>query len=607
MDEELIFLILIGVTLWMFFRTRSLFRRVDHMEQYLQSVTKSLQRAETGSPVATVQDTQKEFDMRQEQAVMQAGTEELLKTVREPVYPTQSLEPSVFERFFTWLSTDWLMKMGGFLLILGVAWFVNYAFAENWVGPMGRIAIGLMVGAGILATGRYRMISFVSQGGILMFVGALIVTFTVWVGQTPVYGFFTEVSSLSVIFLTASVLGITSVFYARKPLAYANVALSAVAPLFVTDIGFDMVTLLTYLLVLTLGAVWVAAVTGWRELVLGSLGIVYLYSLSFLDHYYYYSNDIDTGLLFCFVFTALFFIVSIVGMLKNRQENLSDVLTAVVSGLYLLTWVTVGAAEEWQSLILVAWTLVFAFGAFFAFRLGAHLRFFFTYVGVGVVLLGVATAIEVEGPALTIAYIFEAALLLVAGWQLTRNARSLLILAIPALVPLMMSFESIDSRAWREGVLHADGAVLYVLLSVLVLLGMYFHTQRLLVGEGDRDKVRLVRNVSYALAGFYATVLVWLVSTGLIPQDGGSMVALFVYTITALSFYLLGKQSQQKWESVVGTIFFVIVLGRLLLVEVWDMELFFRVITFVVIGLLIIFVAWMQKNSSTKQVTRNHA
>ena len=37
-----------------------------------------------------------------------------------------------------WLSTDWPMKLGAFLILLAFAWLTSYAFVNNWIGPMGR-------------------------------------------------------------------------------------------------------------------------------------------------------------------------------------------------------------------------------------------------------------------------------------------------------------------------------------------------------------------------------------------------------------------------------------------------------------------------------------
>ena len=50
-----------------------------------------------------------------------------------------------------------LLAVGAFVLLLGVAFFLKYAFDNGWIGPSGRVAIGLLAGAGLLfASERLR-------------------------------------------------------------------------------------------------------------------------------------------------------------------------------------------------------------------------------------------------------------------------------------------------------------------------------------------------------------------------------------------------------------------------------------------------------------------
>ncbi len=634
--EFLILLVIAGGVLGMlsfvlsivlFKRTAQLKKQMQHMEQYLKEKTAHL--------TAPKQQMRKERPAVSEQMVRQ----EVAK-IEDQVFPTAPSEPSALERFGVWLKTDWLMKLGGFFLILGLAWFVNYAFAEEWIGPMGRIAVGLLFGAGVLALGRYRMGRFISQGSILMFVGALIVVFTVWVGQTPNYGLFTQMSALMLMFLTSCVLGFMSVLFSYKPLAYGNVAIAAVAPMLVTTSTPSFAGLMTYLLVLSLGAIWVAGLKGWRGLILTSLTTVFLYSLPFLEevmykshvyggyansaNYEYYQNKIalatqyaDTGLMFAFIFSALFFAVSVWGMRKITKVSLVDLLTAALTGVYLLLWILFGAGEEWQSLILVFWTIVFAFGAFTAVRLGAKLPYFFTYLGVGVMFLGTATALELDGETLTIAYILESAALILTGYFITRSVKALWVLALPSIVPLVMSLGSMSNHLWaQEGIFSSDAFVLYLIVAITFYLANVFHREHKRLADST---LAHIRNIAVVLGMVYATITVWYVSVGLFSveqlsnyrtytyydYDGAAMVALFIYTMVASYFYIRSKAENSVWKRNVAIAYFIIIVGRLLFIDVWNMGLFFRVITFCIIGAIIVTVAWFEKSNSKHLTSTN--
>ena len=227
-----------------------------------------------------------------------------------------------------------------------------------------------------------------------------------------VYDFFTPLAALGIMFMSAAFVAFASVIYRHLPLALASLLSAGVAPLLTSPLSFavslstDFVTLFSYLLVVTIGTVWVVALTGWRILTTVALIIVALYSLPHL--FIGRSLGVEIVLAFTFAFTAVFFITSILGILKLAKEKIvPDLITAGGTGLFLLVWILMAAPEEWKSILMVAWILVFAFGGFLAFRLTQRIEPFYVYLGVSIAMLAGATAVELQGAALVIAYSIE--------------------------------------------------------------------------------------------------------------------------------------------------------------------------------------------------------
>ena len=50
-------------------------------------------------------------------------------------------EDDFVTNFFSWLAKDWPMKVGAFLVISAIGWFVSYAFRNDWISPEGRVWI----------------------------------------------------------------------------------------------------------------------------------------------------------------------------------------------------------------------------------------------------------------------------------------------------------------------------------------------------------------------------------------------------------------------------------------------------------------------------------
>jgi uncharacterized membrane protein len=581
---ELLLIIALGVTCWVLSsRISNLQNRLTHMERYLAESTKGLADRESAqSSDGTVRTPMQSVPAR--------------KDLTPNTLEVSSGEPGHIEKFFAWCATDWLMKLGGLLVLLGMGWFVSYAFLNNWIGPMGRIALGLIIGAGVLILGRYRLERYVTQGAVLMFVGAVTIVLTVYSAR-EVYDFFSPTSALIIMFLTSALLGLTAVSVPHKPLAYGNALLSGLSPFLVASPEPNLVGLFAYLLVVAISTLLVVAYTGWRELVLVSLLVTSLYSSQWILGYGS-SAEYDAGLMYAFVFTALFFGASILAMRRVPVPKFTDLLIAIGSGMFLLSWVLVAGAPEWQSVLLVVWTLVFSVGAWLAVQHRGNAGFFYAYAGVGVTLLGVATGIELDGPALTVATIIQATLILVIGHHLTRNAHHVPILALPFLIPLLQSFESMDSNYWYVGIIHEHSAIMVLMIAMLALIGSYFEEQKRLVGEAEGQILGSMRNIAWTLAGLYLAVFTWLAMHALfVTEDGGTTATLFLYTLTASVMFMRAQKSGLRWQRMTAITLLAFVVGRLLLVEVWSMALAGRIVTFLGIGVVLIVVAWLERSA----------
>jgi uncharacterized membrane protein len=596
-DDFFLFL-LVGVAIFGVIRVVSLShsvqelrKRLEYMEKYLQDATKYFPTSSHSSEDATAHASAPVV------AEARPAYEMLANSNPSPRYVVAS-GPDPFDRFFAWCKEDWLMKLGGALSILGMAWFVSYAVAQGWIGEYGRIGIALTVGACVLTLGWYRLQRFVAQGSVLMFAGATIVVLAVFAGR-ELYDIFTPEVALVIMFGTSALLGVTSVLYRRIELAYGNVLLAGLAPLLI-DATLTLPELFTYLLVLSAGAVAVALNTGWRVLPLISLVIVTLYSVARVSSHY--EKDLDIGLLYAFVFTGLYFGVSVLSMRVLQTLRVYDLLTALGSGGFLLMWVLSGAKDEWQSMLLLLWAVVFALGAFLATRLGAGIEYFFAYAGVGVVYIAVVTALELDGPTLAIASILEAGLLLWLGFRITGRTDGIPLLVLPSVFPLFFTFESMGSPLWsksgmwHERLLHSDALVLVVMMLTLGTIATLFAGECASRSETIRRALEKVAQTACTLMGLYLAVFVWLASHAVFIGDTGTVVALLFYTLVAIMLYLMHRNGGKSWMRLTAGVLIAFVVGRLLIVDAWNMDLGERVMVFLLVGISFMVVAWFERN-----------
>ncbi|MEK7066486.1 MAG: DUF2339 domain-containing protein, partial [Patescibacteria group bacterium] len=376
------------------------------------------------------------------------------------VLPAQT-GPTPSEKFVAWLKEDLLLKFGALLLLIGFGWLTTYAFLNNWIGPSGRISLGVIAGSFFIMLGWWRIKKYIHQGGIFLVLGSTTILLTIFAAR-EVYGFFTPLSALAVMFLSTAFVALASVKYNSRSLGLASLSLAGIAPLLTNSPSQDYIGLFAYLFVVVLGAIWVGALTRRHELTAAALILIGFYSLQHL--FSLTSKDADILLLFAYAFSSVFFLANTVGILKLKgKEIIPDLVTAAGNGLFLLAWIMKYAQDEWKSLIISAWMIVFSVGAFLIFRITKRREPLFIYAGVGIAMLAAATSAELKGATLTIAYIIESGIISLIAYSILRDKKIAERISLLLIGPMILSFESITSRAWSIDFIHKDFFVLLIL------------------------------------------------------------------------------------------------------------------------------------------------
>jgi len=555
-----------------FFMVLSLRDRVAKLEDLLTK------RGQQGAPAAT--------PAMQPPAAAPYGPQ---PAIQAAPYLAPSPGPS---RLGAWLQEDWLLKLGALLLLIGFGWLTSYAFSHNWIGPMGRITLGVVGGAGIMLVGWWRIRRFVHQGSIFLVLGSTVILLTLFAAR-EMYNFFTPVSALSMMAASLALVALLSVIYRSRGLAVVSIILAAIAP-HLTNMpsGYSLPALFFYLLIVVLGSIWIIGLTGWIEVPLAAfiaIGVHSVLRLMTLG-----MSELAPLLPFAYVFAAIFFVAGMTRMLKTRpgdgKELRADLLLATGNGALLIFWVVRAAPDVWQSLILSAWMVVFVSASFVVFRITGRREPFYAYAAVGVAMLGAATAAELSGAALTIAYTIEVALISLVTMAVTRDRDASERISFLFAIPMFFSMQSLFWGSWGTVVVGTDFFVLLLLGVSLLGLGLFFM-------RSYRQSGSAVSVLSKALTVFgsvYLYVLIWnALHVGLRGNSDAAVgAALVIYTIIGLVTYFSGTV-QGKGLRYYGGVLLAFVVGRLLLVDVWQMELGGRIVVFFLVGALLIITAFV--------------
>lgn len=504
--------------------------------------------------------------------------------------------PTSVDKFVSWLKDDWPLKFGVLLLLFGFGWFATYAFAHNWIGPMGRITLGVMAGVLFLALGSWRIKKFLHQGGAFLVLGSTTILLSIFAAR-EFYDIFTPFSALSVMFLSTAFVAFVSVKYNNRSLALASLILAGVAPLLTNAPTNDYVGLFTYLLVVVLGAIWITILTNRRELTAAALMLLVFYSLPHLSSYSSVSADKGVLLLFIYAFSSIFFLTNISALIRLKgKEIIPDVITAGGNGLLLLAWILNAAQDEWKSLIISAWMIVFVAGSYLIYKFNNNKIAFYTYAGLGVAMLVAATSAELSGASLTIAYAIESAVVSLVIYYALKDLKVASQAAVLLVGPVWLSFESFVSRAWYHGVFNKDFFVLLTMATISFVLGLLFWQEK---KKFNDPTIFNIGPILIKVGSVYVYALIWkALHIAIVEGDIATMISLLIYTLVGIFTYFYGKLESKKTFMLYGGIMLGCVIARLFIVDVWEMELTGKIVTFFLLGALLVSTAFIGKKKS---------
>ena len=515
----------------------------------------------------------------------ESKNENVPEVITDRVYKKRASESSF--NFGDWLKEDWIMKLGALLLLIGLGWFTTYAFANNWIGSVGRITLGLLLGAIFLIVGFWRIEKHQNQGEVFSVIGSTTILITTFAARVY-YGFFDPTMALILMFLSVAFVAFVGVKYKSKYLPIISLILAGVAPLLTHSVSPDYVGLFSYLLIIVLGTIWVVAINGQRGLVTASLLIVFFYSLPQL-----FDKNVEL-LWFAYLFTFIFFIANIISILKSETKKIEfNMLTAGMTAIFLLVWVLSAEQQEFKSLIIAAWMLVFAIGAFLVVVKTGRKEPFYVYALASISMLAAATAIQLQGEALLVAYTVESimiSLLIYFTMQDTPTAESFTFLLIG---PVAISLLTVTNYANQTALVNRDFFSLIILIIGLFGTGLFFWNK---AKEYEETDYTWVNNLWVILGSIFSYIVLWIFNSKLFPViDIAATVSLVIYTVVAIVVYFYGVWYERKGFRIYGQALLGLVIVRLFLVDIWNMEMTGKIITFLLIGILLISTAFLGK------------
>ena len=522
----------------------------------------------------------------------------------EPV-DTRSLESRI--------GSQWFNRVGILAVLIGMAWFLKFAIDNHWIGPLGRVLIGLIVGAGLIAwSERFRNKGYAVFSYSLKAIGSGVLYFSLWAAFSLYQLVPAPVAFIAMVAVTAFN-GFMAWAQDAELLAVYAIAGGVSTPLLLSTGENHEATLFTYLLVIDIAVLILVALKPWSRLLFMAFLGSSLFFVAWWLEYYSDAQSLRTA-----VFLACFFLVFAFAprLVRPRFDDTRvsgwDSLAVIVLPLANAAWGFLGfynildrPGNDWAQAFLAV-----AFAAFYLLllRLPERGRFKASPAGLSglhlalaVVFLTIAIPLKAHGRWITTGWLIEGAALL---W-VARRIQSVLLraLAVLCLALGLVALVTINPdvsltpvfnarfatylvaigvcafTAWIAANAKADGADLFwsqltgvsalaVSVLILVAVGLEIHSYWWYLrwsGGQDYEQYRIHAQFSYSA---------WFMLYGAI--------------LLAVGF--ARRSSFLRWQALV---LLAVSIAKVFLVDMSELSQGYRILSFLGLGVLLLGVSFV--------------
>lgn len=402
------------------------------------------------------------------------------------------------------IGAHWLNRIGIAAVLIGVSYFLKYAFENGWIGPAGRIAIGLIAGiAVVLWSERFRRRGYRVFSHSLKAVGLGTLYLSLWASFQVYHLMPSEVVFACMLAVTGATCVLALTQNAEILAVFAIAGALATPVLLSTGVNREL-ALFSYLLLLDLGILALVIFKPWRRLLwLGFAGTLILYIAWYLE--FYNRSQITPTLTFATLFFAVF---AIAPLFMLRQEHgagsMPLALAFVNAATYFLQAYAMIAEISTTEMAWFALALAVVYLGLNRFRPRSsepaaehNLRLLHLALAIG--LITVAIPIRLEEHWITIGWFVEAAVLLWIGQRI--NSDLVRVFALTALVLGVGRLLLFDNFHPTQLIFNLRMAVYAVAVAVLAFVS-YTTSQR----QDEDERWRWVGSVAIVTMNVLALV-----------------------------------------------------------------------------------------------------
>jgi len=494
----------------------------------------------------------------------------------------------------TLIAGRWLNRIGIVALFLATSFFIKLAIDNDWIGPTGQVALGLVIGTVLLGFSQWllgRGYLYFSEG--IAGLGAGVLYFALWAGWDYYKLLPQSLAFIGMILVTAAMMGLSIGRNSQR------IALLALIGGFVTpwlaSTGVDaQVVLFTYIAALNAGLIGLAWTRQWRALELLAFFCTQVYFWGWYAQFYTPDRLASTSF-FATLFFVLFAALPAVRAWRFPQLYAEQVVLVLINAtmymftLHQLLWpdrrwtLTLAVLALSAAHLLVARAVPSPAGGVPASRL--------LFAGLALTFVTLAIPIRLEGKWMTIAWAIEGAVLIWSGLRAAvghLRAGGWILFAIVGIRLLAYDLHA-------EQIFFNERFATFAVAVACFAAALYFLRQQ---ADGLGFDERSLSALLAIAINFYA---LWALSweiwdflgaavEGDLARQLGLSVLWTAYAALLLVFGVKRASPLLRWQALA---LFGITVGKVFLYDLDALERVYRIVSFLVLGVVLLVVSFL--------------
>jgi uncharacterized membrane protein len=530
------------------------------------------------------------------------------------------------------IGSHWLNRIGIAAVLIGVSYFLKFAFDNNWIGPAGRVTIGLLAGiAVVIWSERFRTHGYKFFSYSLKAVGIGVMYLSLW-AASHVYGLFPNgLAFVAMLAVTASTAALAIAEDAEILAAFALTGGFSTPFLLSTGENHEL-QLFSYLLLLDVAAVVMVARKPWRRLLaLSYVGTLVLYVGWYAE--FYNRRQISPTAAFATLFFAIFAIAPLIAQRPEHEAapftGIPLILAFVNAGAYFLQ--IYAMFEEIDKHTMAWFALGLAAVYIWLSRLASERfpdpdnaqKLHFLHLAVAIGFITIAIPIRLDGHWITIGWLVEAGVLLWLGDRIKSSFMSGLAIAALALGVLRL-LTKLDDFTVTAVIFNARLGTFAVAIAVLGGTAWYGLRRADEVGRRGAAVAVVTLNalaliaLSLEVSDYYARELAangplqggynspsWTALRGIRIVEGFTYSALWMaYGAMLMVVGFWRRSAFVRWQALA---LIAATTVKVFVYDVSQLDRGYRIVSFIVLGVMLLAISfvyqrdWLQLSSGPKK------